>query len=157
MATFTFRKVESNDAKFNNAANQIMGGGGGQTPFRTGAIFVPSGSYGYLVTNEGTDKERYNLVLEGKIAGVDTYLWVSMLLKSAIDKDGNEVIVDGFNKVCADANLVGMTNKAAGDFIINKLKKSDGNLFSLKITRIPYVTLYDGKQTLRTLIQFDLV
>nr|DAK03769.1 MAG TPA: hypothetical protein [Bacteriophage sp.] len=157
MATFTFRKIESNDEKFNKASEQIVGGGGGQTPFRTGSVFVPSGSYGYLVTNEGTDKERYNLVLEGKIAGVDTYLWVSMLLKTGTDKDGKEVFVDGFNKVCADANLVGMTNKAAGEFIINKLKKPDGTFYNLKAKRIPFVTLYSGNQSLRTLVQFDLI
>lgn len=157
MATFTFRKIESNDEKFNKAAEQIVGSGSGQSPFRTGAVFVPSGSYGYLVTNEGTDKERYNLVLEGKIAGVDTYLWVSMLIKDARDKEGKEVDLGGFNKVCSDANLMGMTNKQAGDFIISKLKKPDNTFYSLKATRKPFVTLYNGKDSLRTLVQFDLI
>ena len=159
MATFTFRKIEnteSDKAKFDKAAAQTMGGASA-SPFKSGAVFVPSGYYGYLVTNEGTDKERYNLVLEGKVAGVDTYLWASTLLKTGINKELKEVVPQGLNEICITANMGTMTNKQAGDFLISQLKKSDESGYkSLIIKRIPFTTLYNGNEVIRTLIQFDL-
>lgn len=159
MATFTFRKIEDNEsdkAKFDKAAAQTMGGASA-SPFKNGVTFVPSGSYGYLVTNEGTDKERYNLVLEGKVAGVDTYLWASTLLKTGINKELQEVVPQGLNSICINANMGGMTNRQAGDFLLSQLKTADGSGYkSLIVKRIPFTTLYNGNEVIRTLIQFDI-
>lgn len=157
MATFTFEKVnEQNQAEFNNAANQTMVGNGSMSPFKEGALFEPNGKFCYLVTNKGTDKQRYHVALEGKIAGVDTYLWASMFLKTGINENLEDVLPQGFNQVCRASNLVGMTNRQVGEFLIGKLKKADGNCSKLSAKRIAYKSLYDGKVVIRTLIQFDI-
>ena len=157
MASFTFDKVDENNlTELNNAANQTMAGNGSMSPFKEGALFEPSGNFCYLVTNKGTDKQRYHVALEGKIAGVDTYLWASMFLKTGINENLEDVLPQGFNQVCRASNLTGMTNKQVGEFLVNKLKKPDGSYFKISAKRIAYKSLYDGKTVIRTLIQFDL-
>lgn len=157
MATFTFEKVDANNqTEFNNAANQTMASNGSMSPFKEGALFIPNGNFCYLVTNKGTDKQKYHVALEGKIAGVDTYLWASMFLKTGINEQLEDVLPQGFNQICRASNLTGLTNKQVGEFLINKLKKADGNYSKIAAKRIAYKSLYDGKTVIRTLIQFDL-
>lgn len=157
MAKFEFKKVdETNTAEFNAAANQ-KAGGNGSSPFKEGATFVPSGKYCYLITNEGTDKQRYNLALEGTVANIPTYLWASVLLKVGFTTTNEEILPQGFNKVCRDANIGEMTNQQAGDWILSKLKKGDGSYHNLSAKRLVYTGFYNGQPTTRTLIEFKLV
>ena len=159
MAKFTFRKVESttDSEMFTKAAAQKMGGSSA-SPFKDEVIFEPTGEYCYLVTNEGTEDERYNLALIGKIAEVQTYLWASMLIKTDVDADLKAVVPQGFNKICMDNNLSEMTNKDAGDFLLKELKiKNSKNYKKLKVSRIAYKTYYKGELKIRSLVQFNIV
>lgn len=159
MAKFTFRKVESStDAeKFEKAAAQKMGGSS-SSPFKDGITFIPTGEYCYFVTNEGTEDERYNLALIGNIAGVESYLWASMLIKTDINADLQEVVPQGFNKVCIDGNISEMTNQAAGDFLVKELKIENSNKYKkLQVSRIAYKTYYKGELKIRSLVQFNII
>lgn len=159
MAKFTFRKIESatDIEKFNKAAAQKMGGSS-NSPFKEGVIFVPTGTYCYLVTNEGTDDERYNLALVGKIADVESYLWASMLIKTDIDSDLKEIVPQGFNKICMDNNISEKTNQEAGNFLLEKLKIENSNNYKkLQVSRIAYKTYYKGELKIRSLVQFNVV
>lgn len=155
MAQFNYTVIKEDDSKFNILAEKPMGGNS-SSPFKEGAEFKPNGKW------EIAESEKGNcfVLIKGTVSGIDCVLWLSTLLKTGMSLGDNGKVTEirpaGLNQQAMAANVGSMTCRKAAEWFLTTLKK-EGGYKSLKVLRIPFKTIRDGKEATSSLCQFNII